>query len=251
MFTIEERDRLRERLLARAEADDHVVGAAFTGSLAAGEGGRWSDTDLVLAVRGDLPPALERWTGWLYDDLGARHHWDLRVGAAVVRVFLLPDWLEIDLTFAPEAEFGPRGPRWRTVFGRPRPLEPFPAPDGDTLVGLLWHHALHARVCLERARWWQAEHWISALRDHVITLACLRLGHPAAYAKGAHLLPGDLSTALEPTLVRSLTATELRRALDATIGVVTAELHRSRPELALRLAPMLDELVNTAPGKSC
>ncbi|MFE3030758.1 hypothetical protein ACFXKY_03835 [Streptomyces canus] len=248
MFTTGERDRLRERLLARAEADANVVGAAFTGSHAVGEGDRWSDTDLVLAVRGELVPTLERWTGWLYDDLGARHHWDLRVGAAVIRVFLLPGWLEIDLTFAPEAEFGPRGPQWRTVFGRPRSLEPFPPPDGDTLVGLLWHHALHARVCLERGRYWQAEHWISALRDHVITLACLRLGHPAAHAKGAHLLPDDLSTALESTLIRSLTVVELHRALGATIDVVTAELERSRPELALRLAPMLAELANTPPG---
>ncbi|MFJ4198764.1 hypothetical protein ACIP2Y_03915 [Streptomyces sviceus] len=96
---------------------------------------------------------------------------------------------------------------------------------------------------------WQAQHWISALRDHVITLACLRLGHPAAHAKGAHLLPHDLSTALEATLVRSLTAAELHRALRATIAVVTAELERSRPELAPRLAPMLAELANTPPGK--
>jgi hypothetical protein len=103
-------------------------------------------------------------------------------------------------------------------------------------------------VCVERARWWQAEHWISALRDHVVALACLRLGHPAAHAKGAHLLPDDLSTALESTLVRSLTAAELHRALGATIDVVTAELERSRPELAPRLAPMLAELANTPPG---
>jgi hypothetical protein len=250
MFTVGERDRLRERLLARAEADDSVVGAAFTGSYAVGDEDRWSDTDLVLAVRGDLAPTLERWTGWLYDDLGARHHWDLRVGAAVVRVFLLPGWLEIDLTFTPEGEFGPRGPQWRTVFGTPRPLEPFAPPDADTLIGLLWHHALHARVCVERARWWQAEHWISALRDHVIALACLRLGHPAAYAKGAHLLPAGLSTALEATLVRSLDAAELHRALSATVGVVTAELERFRPALAARLAPMLAELTDTPPGES-
>ena len=249
MFTVEERDRLRERLLARAEADDSVVGAAFTGSYAVGEGDRWSDTDLVMAVRGDLTATLERWTDWLYDDLGARHHWDLRVGAGVIRVFLLPGWLEIDLTFAPETEFGPRGPQWRTVFGRTRPLEPFTPPDVDTLIGLLWHHALHARVCVERARWWQAEHWISALREHVITLACLRLGHPAAHAKGAHLLPDGLSTALETTLVRSLTAAELHRALSATVGVVTAEVERSRPELATRLVPMFAELTNTPPNE--
>ncbi|MEU9169012.1 hypothetical protein AB0D34_14615 [Streptomyces sp. NPDC048420] len=245
MFTVEERDRFRKRLLARAEADDTVVGAAFTGSYADHEGDRWSDTDLVLAVRGDLTPTLDRWTGWLYDDLGARHHWDLSVGAGVIRVFLLPGWLELDLTFAPETEFGPRGPQWRTVFGRPRPLEPFAPPDADTLTGLLWHHALHARACIERGRWWQAEHWISALRDHVITLACLHLDLPSAHAKGAHLLPDDLSAELATTLVRSLAAEELHRALTAVVAAARTELAHSRPELATRLTPMLAELTNT------
>lgn len=61
-------------------------------------------------------------------------------------MFLLPGWLELDLTFAPEAEFGPRGPQWQTVFGRTQSLEPFQDPDRNTLVGLVWHHALHARV---------------------------------------------------------------------------------------------------------
>ena len=37
------------------EADGAITGAAFTGSLATGDDDRWSDTDLVLAVRGELP----------------------------------------------------------------------------------------------------------------------------------------------------------------------------------------------------
>src|SRR5215475_5528923 len=108
MFTVEERDRIRAHLLARAEADGTITGAAFTGSLATGDGDRWSDTDLVLAVRGELKAVVNRWTRWLYHELGARHHWDLTTEHKVIRVFLLPGWLEVDLTFAPEAEFGPR-----------------------------------------------------------------------------------------------------------------------------------------------
>ncbi|HEY7429095.1 MAG TPA: hypothetical protein VH641_00010 [Streptosporangiaceae bacterium] len=245
MFTAEERDGVRQRLLLHAEADAAVAGAAFTGSHATGEGDRWSDIDLVLAIRGELSPVLDRWTGWLYTEFGARHHWDLPAGPSLIRVFLLPGWLEIDLTFAPQAGFGPRGPQWRTVFGQPRPLEPFPAPDRGTLTGLAWHHALHARICIERGRWWQAEHWISAMRDHAITLACMRLGYPAHYAKGAHLLPDDLTAPLAATLVRAPDEPELRRALAATIDVVTGELERSDPGLAERLRPMLTELAGS------
>jgi hypothetical protein len=80
------------------------------------------------------------------------------------------------------------------------------------------------------------------MRDHVITLASVRLSYPAAYAKGAHLLPDDLAAALETTLVRELTEPELRRALAAAINAVTGELRQADPALAARLQPMLEEL---------
>jgi hypothetical protein len=109
VFTVGERDRLQEQLLARAEADSAIVGVAFTGSQATGDSDRWSDTDLVLAVRGEHSPVVNRWTGWLRQELGALHHWDLPAGPRIIRVFPLPGWLEIDLTFAPEEEPGRAG----------------------------------------------------------------------------------------------------------------------------------------------
>jgi hypothetical protein len=86
------------------------------------------------------------------------------------------------------------------------------------------------------------------MRDHVITLACLRLGYPAHYAKGAHLLPGNLTAPLETTLVCSLAEPELRRALAATISVATGELERADPALTARLRPMLTELSSSDYG---
>lgn len=111
--------------------------------------------------------------------------------------------------FVPEDDFGPRGAQWQTIFGQPRQLEPFAAPDHNTLAGLVWHHALHTRACIGRGRWVQAEYWISAIRDHAITLACSRLGYLAEHAKGTHLLPDAQAASLEPALVRSLTEPEL------------------------------------------
>lgn len=244
MFAPAERDRVRSRLIAFARNDDAVAGAAFTGSYGAGAEDRWSDTDLVLAVAGDLSATVSRWTRWLGDEFEVLHHWDLTSGPSVIRVFLLSGWLEIDLTFAPEAEFGPRGPQWRTVFGHAMPLDPFVAADVNAVVGMVWHHFLHAWICLQRERWWQAEHWISALRDHVIALACRRLGHAnAVHAKSAHLLPSEVTSPLEATLVRSLTETELHRALAATITVVIRELELIDDQLAKLLHPMLTSLV--------
>lgn len=241
-----QRDDVRERLLDLARTDGAITGAALTGSLATGRGDPWSDIDLVLAVRGALAPTVDSWTGRLYAEFGALHHWDLVSSPGTIRVFLLPDWLEVDLTFSPEAEFGPRGPQWRTVFGRTAELPPFAPPDREKLIGLAWHHALHARICIERGRRWQAEHWISALRDHLITLACLRLDHPAVYAKGAHLLPDEVTGPLEATLIGSMAGNELRRALKAAADLLAAEIARWDTALADRLRPALDELTESA-----
>lgn len=242
MFDVEERQRVREQLIAAAKEDPGIAAAAIIGSDALGAADRWSDVDLAFSVRDRLDEALQRWTARLYRDFAAVHHWDLPSGSAIYRVFLLPGWLEVDLAFTPEARFGPLGPAWLTVFGHAEQPVSRQPPDRDHLAGLAWHHALHARACIERQRWWQAEYWISALRDQIITLACLRLGHPTAYAKGAHLLPQELTRPLEATLVRSLDEIELRRALDAAAGSMATELERTDPLLAARLNPMLTAL---------
>jgi hypothetical protein len=246
MFTVEQRQAVQAWLLRTARDDETVVGAAFTGSHATAAADRWSDTDLVLAVRGALARTADRWTRRLYDEWDAQHHWDLASGSSLIRVFLLPGWLEIDLTFAPEEHFGPRGPQWRSIFGTAQSAEVFAAPDPDSLAGHAWHHAWHAWICLQRRRHWQAEHWIGALRNCAITLACVRLGLPSGYAKGAHLLPDEFTGELEATLVRAIAEPELRRALGATIAVAAAELERHDAALSARLGPMLSSL--TAPS---
>jgi predicted nucleotidyltransferase len=246
LFTADQRDRVRERLLGLAEDDPDVVGTAIMGSYTTGGGDEWSDVDLAFGVRGELRPALERWAGILVRDFGALHHWDLPWGSYVYRVFLLPDWLEVDIAFMPEADFGPRAPTWLTVFGEPVELRDAPVP-ADDLVGLAWHHALHARACIERGKPWQAEWLISGLRDHVLALACGRLGLRTRFAKGADELPPEVRAPLVEALVSSLDAAELRRAFAAATAAYAAELDRVDPPLAVRLRPMLAELVEPVP----
>jgi hypothetical protein len=234
---------VRERLLALAEDDPDVVGAAITGSYAVGGGDEWSDVDLAFGIRGDLAPALERWAGILASHFDALHHWDLPCGSSVYRVFLLPDWVEVDIAFTPAAEFGPRAPTWRTIFGDPVEVPQTAPVAADDLVGQAWHHALHARACIGRGKPWQAEWLISGLGDHVLALACGRLGLPTRFAKGADGLPGEVTGPLAQALVRSLEDPELCRALAAATAAYAAELEHADPALAERLRPMLAELV--------
>jgi hypothetical protein len=236
MFTEPDRDRLLTTLIHRAEADPDVSGLVLLGSLATGAGDRWSDLDLAMTVR-DPAAAAARWTAALQPV----HYWDLAVGAeSFIRVLLLADGLEIDLGFYPEGQLVQRGV-WQPVFGefeesgtwQPAPL------DVRLTIGLLWHHLLHVRVCIERGRLWQAEHWIGQARGHILELACSRFDLPWAHAKGADRLPSEATEALAPTLVRSIDEPELRRALAATVEAFDRELRHHDRALADRLKPIL------------
>jgi hypothetical protein len=239
MFTVQRRDQVHAELLARARADKRVVGAARTGSAARGAEDRWSDIDLLLGVRADIDAVISDWSTVLYSEYRAVHHFDLPAGPTTYRAFLLPDGLEVDLGFAPATRFGPVGDgAFDVVFGEPVERRPSRT-DTDQLVGLGWHHALHARVAIERDRPWAAEHWISALRDHVLTLACVRHGLPSSYAKGAHDLPGLELAALDAALVRGLDRTELTRARAAAVRAYLAELRHIDPDLTARITPTL------------
>jgi hypothetical protein len=125
------------------------------------------------------------------------------------------------------------------VFGAIQPARPPEPPNTRELARRAWHHALHARACIERGLPWQAEYWISALRDLVLALACVRLDIPASYGKGAHLLPAEVTEPARAALVVSLGLAELRRALGAAAAALAAELERTDHALALRLSPLL------------
>jgi len=242
VFTVEERDRVRARLLDLAEEDPDVVAAAITGSYVAGSSDEWSDIDLAFGIGGDVADALERWRELLYRDFGAIHHWDLPWGSMVYRVFLLPEWLQVDISFTPAGEFGPRGPNWRTVFGETVDAPAAAASPQNELIGWAWVYARHGLTCIERGKPWQAEWTISAIRDNVLALASLRHGYVTRYAKGADLLPEELTAPLEATLVRSLDEAELRRAFAAACDGLAEEIEQADEELGKTLRPMLHEL---------
>jgi hypothetical protein len=246
IFTSDQRDALRRQLLGLAEKDPRITGAAVTGSAADGREDRWSDIDLYFGVAEEVAvdAVVSDWTDHLYRELAALHHFELKVPAAVYRAFLLPSCLEVDLGFTPASHFGPRGPRFRRVFGEA--VQPPPATQADPAhrIGLAWHHVLHARSCIERDKPWQAEYWISGIRDQTLALACQRFGEPTDYAKGADALPPALTIGLADALVRTLAPEELRRALRVAATQLLGELYATDPGQAQRLEQPIRELAD-------
>ncbi|HKC18170.1 MAG TPA: nucleotidyltransferase domain-containing protein, partial [Candidatus Dormibacteraeota bacterium] len=84
-------------------------------------------------------------------------------------------------------------------------------------------YGLHARTCIQRARVWQAEHYIGAVRDHALSLACLRRGIVAVQARGYDDLPPDVLALFEHTHIGSLDPNQLRRALALGTRALLAE----------------------------
>jgi hypothetical protein len=237
------REDLRAAMIERAQADRRITGAAITGSAASGRQDGWSDIDLFFGVAAGvaLEAVLADWSDFVYRDLGGLHHFDLHAAdSTIYRAFVLADLLEIDLAFAPAPHFGPRGTGvFNVVFGDAVERRPSPSLDIAHLIGLSWHHVLHARNAIERGAVWEAEYWVSALRGQTIALACHRLGLPTHYAKGADELPVTLRSQLEATLVCRLDSGELRRAHQAATRAFLTELRQTDPQAHATIEPSL------------
>ena len=252
VFSVHERERVRERLLERAHNDARVVAGAVVGAEAHGSADRWSDVDLTFGLidGASVDEVLADWTKGLAAELDAVDLFDVHVETTVYRVFLLPGNLQVDLSFTPDAEFGALGSHFRLLFGTAVQRLGGPAAAAQQpgtvrhLFGLGAHHAVRARFCIERGRPWQAEHWISGTRDQALALACRRRGLQSAYGRGFDRLPAELLAKLELALVGSLERSELLRALGAAIEALLQEAEETRG-LTDRLAPRLREL--TAP----
>lgn len=249
MFTPEYRNALRSALLEFAANDPRVSGAAITGSAAEDREDEWSDIDLAFGVRGaaELPSVLGAFTKSMYDRHSAVHHYDIAFGAWTYRVFFLPGTLQVDLAFAPASDFRPMAQTFRLVFGEAQEAAQFPDAAPRDVIAFAWLYALHARSSIHRGKLWQAEHMISALRDHVMTLACLRHGLPAAHGKGMDLLPHELRERLSGALIGRLDAEELRSALNVAVRELVDEIQVANPELGTRIRSEMLQIVAASP----
>jgi predicted nucleotidyltransferase len=244
VFSAEDRDRLRERIIAAARADNRITGAAITGSAALGPQDAWSDIDLFFGIgeSDELAGAMSDMTDLMYRKHGALHHFDVVAGPATYRVFLMASTLQVDLAFTPASSFGAVTPTFKVVFGEPVEREHYAPPPAMSLLDYGWLYALHARSCIERGKVWQAEYMLGMVRNQVLAAACLRHGLAWREGRGFDQLPGEEKLRLEAAIVRSLDPGELRRALKVAVESLAAEIEHAEPRLAERIGPALREV---------
>lgn len=244
-------------MLQLADEDDRVVAGAAVGSLALGGGDRFSDLDLTFGIADGVPVSevLNDWTRTLIQEREAVHLVDLGRGPTTYRVFLLLDALQFDLSMTPATQFRPAGPKFRLIFGEIARAESEPNSErgsGSTfmstpavpeeLFGWGVIYALHARACIERGRLWQAEHYVGAVRDHALSLACLTQGRLAVDARGYDDLSAETLAQFTDAHVGTLEPGALRAALSASVRALIREGANAHLPRAETVAQRLDDL---------
>ena len=247
MFSQEEREQIRAQLVRVAQEDPRISGAAHLGSAAADRLDEWSDIDLALCIspEADLKEVISGWTRHLYEHHDAVTHCDVKRGETLYRVFLLRSTLQVDVSFWLARDFRAFGPRFKLIFGIPNEPLPSPNPEAAELIGLAWLYALHVRSSILRHRMLQAEYMLSAVRDHVLGLACLRNSLPSRDGRGFDDLGSDHRTAILDCYPKSLDAEELSRAFHNTTQVLLSEIRVIDPEQANSIEPLLAEIVTS------
>ena len=243
MFTVEDRDRVRNRVVQMSRADPRLVAGALVGSTAGGGGDKWSDLDLTfgLADGAGIDEVLADWTDRFANEFQAVHIFDLPHLSTIYRVFLLPSNLQVDLSFTLGNKFLGKGLKYDLLFGNALERDPSKPASAEQTFGLAVVYLLHAHACIARERMWEAEYCISAARDQALSLACLDRSLKTTYGRGFDDLPSDILKPVAGALVGSLQKTELIRALGKSVDVLLQN-SKDVSELAQRLGPQLREL---------
>jgi hypothetical protein len=244
MFSISYRNNVRNYIIDMATSDKRLTSAAIVGSFASGHEDRWSDIDLSFGVSEQYPvnEVLEDWTKKIVGEFSATRLFDLPANNLIYRVFILPGCLQVDISLASSSTFTATVENYKLLFGQVVKKPGINSESAEKLFGFTVHHLLHARVCIERGRFWQAEYWISAARDHCLTLSCMKFGLRTPYGRGYDDLPVEVLDIFKNSLVASVEKDELIRCLREVItGLLsTTELVK---EMAAMVAPQLVELM--------
>lgn len=243
MFSVEDRERIRDKIVEMSKADQRLLAGALIGSTAGGRGDRWSDLDLTfgLADKASIDDVLADWTKRLATEFGAVHLFDLPHLSTIYRVFLFPGNLQVDLSFTPGNKFLGKGLKHDVLFGNPQERDAATPTSPKQFFGLAVVYLLHARACIARGKLWEAEYCISAARNQTLTLACLHRGLPTTYGRGFDNLPQEILTPFTGTLVGSLDSRQLLQKLGKTVNELLRNSEDVR-EIASKIESQLRDL---------
>jgi len=203
---------------------------------------RWSDLDIMFAVKEDasVTAVLEAWSTALVREFAGVRLFDLVSGPITYRVFLLPNALELDLSFAPASHFGAGGPKFKLLFGESSELPenpPRPHTNSSAMPSIM--RCTHERPSSEVGTGRRNIGSARCVTTHSVLL--VGVAGSMAVRQGLRRAARRSLAETQRCYVRSLERDELRRALRKPWR--RSSLNRPRPAIWLRRLGLNCELV--------
>lgn len=250
-FSPATRDATLNRLLDALQSDKRITGTLVVGSGAVGFEDVYSDIDLcaVTTLAKDVKPAFQEWGAKICEMLPIFHHLEsVRAANVYLWVFLLENFLEIDLCFLCLDALRATRKRWKTVFDRSGRIESImqsswenrPEPNLEagyrSRLNSSWHYIIHAVIALQRKQPWRALYEIEQIRNQAIELRGLRMELETKRFRHVDGMSEDFLTGVEQTLVPSLSKVDMMNALKTAIACFFREARHFDKMLNLTLA---------------
>ncbi len=243
MFSVSFRDEVREKIIEKAKSDQRIVSAAAIGSYAGGVVDRWADIDLSFGIDESyaIGELIDVFTDYIENELKGEVLFNVTQGNTIYRVFLLPGCLQVDLSFTPDNEFGPKGPHFKLLFGHQHEKQKKKIPDPiHEPFGLMVHHLLRTKVCAERNQLQRADIWLGKAKNYVLELLLNNSNEGEEDSKSD--LKKELSITIRNPLSAELDKEEILSALTFFIEQMP-QLHPKANPSQQRIIDMLDDLI--------
>ena len=245
------REAILNRLLTALQSDKRLAGLLVVGSGAEGFEDAHSDIDLCAVTTSvdDVRPAFQEWGVKIREMLPMFHSLESpRAPNVYLWVFLLENFLEIDLCFLCLDDLRATRKRWKTVFDHSGRIESImqsswknrPKPDLEeayrSRLSSIWHCIKHAVIAGQRQQPWRAIFELELIRNWTIELRGLREELETKRFRHVDQMSEDFLTDLERTLVLSLKEVDIMNALKAATESFFRETRRYDKILNLELS---------------
>lgn len=226
MYSKEYRNKVQSSIITFAKEDVRITDCAIVGSESIGKNDEWSDIDLTFGVsmETEIPKILLDWNELMTKNFEANVLFDLAFRESIYRVYLLPNALQVDLSFTPTKQFGAITEKFKLIFGEEKNRDSKPVPKPKTIFGYAVLYALKTRCSIEREKFWQAHYYLEKFKENIMTLKCLSENLNPFDGRDYDKLSDSFLIQIQSSLIGSLSRHNLNKSLKILTIILINEI---------------------------
>lgn len=230
MYSKEFRSNVQDVIIDLAKRDKRITDCAVVGSEAISQNDDWSDIDLTFGVSDDvdITVILSDWNCIMAKQFDAHVLFDLPHRQSIYRVYLLPNALQVDLSFTPTKYFGALTKKFKLIYGNVKRQEIVPIPEYKTIYGYAVLYALKTRCALERMKVWQSYYYLGKYREYIMQLKCIEVNVDSKDGRGYGDLPTSFLTDIQQSLTSKMDTDSIRDSLSKLTKVFLRTTHNNQ-----------------------